>query len=362
MAIIGAGVAGCATALALAECGVRNVALFDTGGQDWVFRIGESLPATAAALLRQLGVLDRIIALRPLMRSGATVLWGKEILGYNDVIFDPAGAGWHLDRAEFDAALRAAVTARGIPIFEPCRLDRIGRTTGGDYVLSFGGMGDVAARLLVDASGSRAAGLRRLNVARNLVDVLLVFHAVIDVTPSEVSAARTFVEAMPYGWWYAARIPGDRMVAMLATDKDGLEAASLSPASSAGFHELLAATRLVGPEVTAARPIGAFTVGRCSATSAILSGVAGSDWVAVGDSAWSCDPLTAQGITKALTDGLAAADALALRWRSGQCEALRSYQAASFARFTANLQLRAALYQAESRWSDAPFWRKRRSV
>jgi hypothetical protein len=141
-----------------------------------------------------------------------------------------------------------------------------------------------------------------------------------------------------------------------------MRAASLSLASPAGFSRALATTRLVGPEVAVACPTGAWTMGQCAATSAILSGVAGSDWVAVGDCAWSCDPLTAQGITKALADGIAAADALALRWHGGGCHALRDYQTASFARFTANLRLRAALYQAEGRWPDAPFWRKRRSA
>jgi flavin-dependent dehydrogenase len=101
-------------------------------------------------------------------------------------------------------------------------------------------------------------------------------------------------------------------------------------------------------------------MGRCSAASAVLSRVAGSNWVAVGDAAWSCDPLTAQGITKALVDGIAVAEALAVQSRGGGCAAVLRYQSDSFARFTANLRLRAALYEAEGRWPDAPFWRKRR--
>jgi 2-polyprenyl-6-methoxyphenol hydroxylase-like FAD-dependent oxidoreductase len=340
VAILGAGAAGCATALALAASGVPDVAIFDAGRPSTAFRIGESLPAAAAPLLRQLGVLDRMTALRPLTRSGTTVLWGKEVVGHNDAVFDPAGAGWQLDRAAFDAALRDEVAARGIPIFRPFRLGGIRKGADGGYALCFAGAGDV--------------------VARNVADMLMVCHAVVNLGPSEVGAARIFLEAVPYGWWYAARIPGNRMVAMLATDKDGLQAAGLSLADAAGFQAALATTRLVGPAVAAAGPAGAWTMGRCSATTAILSGVAGSDWVAVGDAAWSCDPLTAQGITKALADGIAAADALALRWRGAGCEALRRYQTASFARFTANLRLRAALYEAEARWPEAPFWRKRR--
>jgi 2-polyprenyl-6-methoxyphenol hydroxylase-like FAD-dependent oxidoreductase len=144
------------------------------------------------------------------------------------------------------------------------------------------------------------------------------------------------------------------MVAMLATDKNSMGAAD--------FHVALETTRLVGPAVAASRPTGALTIGQCAAISAIGSGVAGRDWVAVGDAAWSCDPLTVQGITKALADGIAAAEALAQRWHGAGCAALGRYQAASFARFTANLRLRAAFYEAEARWPDAPFWHQRRST
>jgi 2-polyprenyl-6-methoxyphenol hydroxylase-like FAD-dependent oxidoreductase len=360
IAILGAGVAGCATAIALAASGVPDVAIFDTGRRNAHFRIGESLPAAARPLLRQLGVLDRITALQPLAKSGATVLWGKDFLGYNDAVFDPAGAGWHLDRVAFDNALRDEVAARGIPIFQPLCLNTVHNASDGAVLLDFAGAGEVTARLLVDASGVVAAGLRRLNVARNLVDVLLVYHAVTNVNPSSAGAARTFLEAVPYGWWYAARIPGNRMVAMLATDKESIENAGLSLSSPADFSATLSATRLIGPEVAAACPTSAWAMGRCSAATAVLSRVAGSNWVAVGDAAWSCDPLTAQGITKALVDGIAVAEALAVQSRGGRCGAVLSYQSASFARFTANLRLRAALYEAEGRWPNAPFWRKRR--
>ena len=360
IAILGAGVAGCATAIALAASGVPDVAVFDTGRRNADFRIGESLPAAAIPLLRQLGVLDRITALQPLAKSGATVLWGKDFLGYNDAVFDPAGAGWHLDRVAFDNALRDEVAARGIPIFKPLCLNTVHNASDGAVLLDFAGAGEVTARLLVDASGVVAAGLRRLNVARNLVDVLLVYHAVTNVNPSSAGAARTFLEAVPYGWWYSARIPGNRMVAMLATDKESIENAGLSLSSPADFSATLSATRLIGPEVAAACPTSAWAMGRCSAATAVLSRVAGSNWVAVGDAAWSCDPLTAQGITKALVDGIAVAEALAVQSRGGRCGAVLSYQSASFARFTANLRLRAALYEAEGRWPNAPFWRKRR--
>jgi 2-polyprenyl-6-methoxyphenol hydroxylase-like FAD-dependent oxidoreductase len=305
--------AGCTTALALAASGVPDVAVFDAGRRGTVFRIGESLPAAALPVLRRLGVIDRMTALRPLTRSGTTVLWGKDVLGYNGAVFDPAGAGWHLDRAAFDPALRDAVAARGIPICRPDRLGGIRGSVDRGHALSFDGAGDVATRLPVDASGAGAAGLRRLNVARNRVDVLLVRHAVVAVSPWEAGATRTFLEAVPYGWWYAARLPGNRMVAMLATDADSIGAAGLSLAGTDDWHAALTATRLVGPAVAAARPTGAWVTGRCAAASAVMSGVAGSDWVAVGDAAWSCDHLTSQASPRRFRT----ASRRPRRWRCG---------------------------------------------
>ncbi|MQT11671.1 NAD(P)/FAD-dependent oxidoreductase [Segnochrobactrum spirostomi] len=358
IAIVGAGVAGCATALALQMAGLEGVVVLDRGAEQ-AFRIGESIPAFALGLLKRLGAYERTAALRPLESSGSTSLWGKDEPGYNDAMFDPDGAGWHLDRAAFDAALRDEVRARGIPVLPAGRLKDIRRSHAGGFRLAFEAGQTIETALLVDASGVGAAALRRLRIARNPVDELMVRYVVLALEPAAVTAARTVLEAVSYGWWYATRIPGDRMVAMLATDRDVLADTGLSLRTAASLRRAFEATRLVGPAIAAARPTGIVSVGGASAPSAILSGVAGPDWIAVGDAAWSCDPLTAQGITKALMDGLAAGAAIAGRQR-GDAGAFPAYQAEAFARFTANLRLRAALYTAETRWSDKPFWRARR--
>lgn len=358
VAIVGAGVAGCATALALQAAGIEGVVVFDRGGAP-AFRIGESIPPFALGLLKRLGAYERTAALRPLQSSGSTSLWGKDEPGFNDAMFDPDGAGWHLDRVAFDAALRDEVRTRGIPLVAAGRLKDVRRSGARGYRLAFERGEAIEADVLVDATGAGAAALRRLRIARNPVDDLMVRYAVIAVEPAAVTAARTILEAVPYGWFYATRIPGDRMVAMVATDRDALAEAGLSLRTAASLRRAFEATRLVGPAIAAARPTAVQSVGGGSAPSAILSGVAGPDWIAVGDAAWSCDPLTAQGITKALMDGLAAGAAIAARQR-GEAGALDTYQTEAFARFTANLRHRAALYTAETRWPDKPFWRARR--
>ncbi|MFO1080737.1 MAG: FAD-dependent monooxygenase [Reyranellaceae bacterium] len=360
IAIVGAGPAGCATALALAAKGVTDIALFEAV-PDRAFRIGESVPAAALGLLERLGVRTRIAALQPLVSSGATSLWRRDVPGHNDGLLEPRGAGWHLDRAAFDGALRQEVRARDLRLFQGWRLQDVRRAAGGGFELAFdvdGRRATTTAAILVDATGVAARALRRLGIARNPVDALQIRYAVLELAGSGSDISRTWLEPAPYGWWYAARIPGDRLVAMLATDRDSLAASGLDLRRHEGFRAALAATRLIG-RGPAAGAGAVLRLDSCSAPTAILSGVAGPGWLAVGDAAWSCDPLTAQGITKALDDGIAAAEAVARR-RRGDADALGSYQAQSFARFTATLRLRAALYASQGRWPAAPFWRRRR--
>jgi len=96
------------------------------------------------------------------------------------------------------------------------------------------------------------------------------------------------------------------------------------------------------------------------APSAILSRVVGERWLAVGDAACAYDPLSAQGVVKALCDGEAAADAIAGVLAGAGEAPLLAYQDGMFARFRDYLRLRRRLYRIERRWLQAPFWRNRR--
>lgn len=355
IAIVGAGPAGCATAIALAQHGIGGVALFEAGAGDGL-RIGETIPGAALPLISRLGLMDRFTARGHLPSLGSTAAWGKAEPHHNDGFANPFGGGWHLDRAGFEADLRAEAQALGVPI-RPGRL-RATTPDGPGHRLSFEGADrpfEVMAGLIVDTSGVRAAALRSLKVARNPVDALAFHWSVLTLGAPEAVPARTFLEAAPAGWWYASRIPGSRAVVGFATDAG---AGALFHDGDA-FRAALAETCLVGPRLLRGRPEEKAAPPRIAiAPTAILSAVTGPGWVGVGDAAASLDPLLSQGLTRALEEGIAAADAIAGA-RAGDAGAFRAYQDRVFARFTTGLRLRAAFYAAETRWPDAPFWRRR---
>ena len=92
----------------------------------------------------------------------------------------------------------------------------------------------------------------------------------------------------------------------------------------------------------------------------MLERVVGAGWLAVGDAASVYDPISSQGIYKALSNGLAAAQVVAADFQ-GNTSMLEEYQQLMGARFQDYLQNRNYFYDLEKRWPDSPFWQKRRA-
>jgi flavin-dependent dehydrogenase len=356
IAIIGGGVAGCASALALLRHGVRDLVVMESGLAPRG-RIGETIAPGAAAALRRFGLFEEFLAQGHLPSLGSAASWGKAALGYNDFLLDPHGHGWHVDRRRFDAMLADALVARGGRLMCGMRLRDVGGQPG-SWSLAFDtvdGPCRIDAAFLVDASGPAAAAVRRLGVARNAIDCLTVLHATFDLTAPGRVSTRTFLEATEHGWWYAARLPGDRLIAALATDRATLRRRRLAVPEV--WHAALRQTRHVGTLLALGGASAARPPEVASAPSAILSRVTGPGWLAVGDAAASCDPLMSQGILQALLSGETAGRAIAAE-RGGDAAAMAAYQDGVFAGFNRHLALRHQLYGLETRWPDAPFWQR----
>lgn len=362
VAIIGGGVAGCATAISLSARGVTDMVVVDVG-EPPAFRVGETIPPPTGLILRRLGLWDGFVAQNHAPCPGSAASWGKDELGRNDFVFDPHGHGWHLDRARFDAMVAERAAARGAPFHRGWRLTGVGPAADGAHLLTLtddgGRIRHVTTDFLVDATGVAAGAARRLGVARNEVDSLPVLHAVFDLTRPDDIPTTTVMEGAEIGWWYAAKLPNARMIVALSTDREEMAERNLN--DPAAWRRALDSTRHVAPFLERAAPTTPVPaeIATAVASSAILSRVVGRNWLAVGDSASSYDPITAQGIIKALSDGELAGAAIADALRDGSETPLSAYQDGVFARFTHYLRLRRDLYGRERRWPEAGFWRRR---
>jgi len=80
----------------------------------------------------------------------------------------------------------------------------------------------------------------------------------------------------------------------------------------------------------------------------------------VGDAASSYDPISSQGIHKALAEGLQVANVI-IAYLGGDADRLQDYQSSVIASFDNYLQIRNYFYGLEIRWPDSAFWKRRQA-
>ena len=85
---------------------------------------------------------------------------------------------------------------------------------------------------------------------------------------------------------------------------------------------------------------------------------AGKGWLAIGDAAQVYDPLSGQGIAKALSYALRAVETISAERRLGSM-AIGSFVEATDRDYHDYLKGRLLHYRHEQRWLHEPFWRRR---
>jgi len=359
--VVGAGPAGCACAIRLAEAGWRVVVFgrAPPGGD----RAGESLSPGAPALLDQLGLGARFAADGHLVCHANASAWGHDALVWHDFLSDPRGPGFHLDRPLFEARLRGRATEVGARLVAT-EAPRERPYAGGSWRFAATAASPaITARYVVDASGRGTCFARGLGARREVAweQVALVAFA---RAARPIDETFTLTEAVAAGFWYSAPVPaspgaGGRLALALFTDAALHDARSARTA--AGFRALLAAAPHTRRRLEA---LGATLDGDArfrDAGSAQLEPAHGQGWVAAGDAAITYDPISAHGLTLALRTGLDAADALVGDAR-GDTAALPGYGARLARAFEAYRRQALLLYRGEQRWPDAPYWRRRHAL
>jgi flavin-dependent dehydrogenase len=296
--IVGNGVSGNALAVALLRRG-HPVCLVGAG-RDPRGSIGEHLPPEALPLLQSLGLQGLVDDGAHLRSPGLVSCW----LGppsARDYSFSLGGDGHNLDRAIFDARLRAAADSAGVRRLRGISPAAIRRGANGWVVSpSPATEGDrVEVDLIVDATGRPAALARRLGAKRCFLDNLLALAG--RYRGEDEGDARLLVESAAEGWWYALRQTSGRRVAVYMTGADRCPAGL--PAREALWRREHTTAKLVG---TLGPPHDLATA-TWDARTMVLLPQGGPGWIAVGDAAMAFDPLSAAGITKALADARALA-------------------------------------------------------
>ena len=354
VAIVGGGPGGSATALSLrSHAPSLSVVLIEASRYD-VVRIGETLPPPAWTILEHLGVWDAFRSQRHREVHGTTAAWGSAAPLDNDFFFMPANTGWHLDRAAFDAMLASQAESRGTTLILDTRV-RDAKRAGNEWRLTLSTGSTLAARFIVDATGGTAALARRCGArfvdADRLVGIARFFEG-------DDGDASTVVEAFEDGWWYTAGLPDGRRIIACMTDADLARCLRLNEPEE--WCRRLAAMPHLGAMARRSKPCGPVMVR--SAASRRLEPVAREHWLAVGDSASRFDPLSSQGIVKALRSGIFASYAIGDLLTRGDDSGLKRYSRFVLEEFKGYAEVRTKYYREEQRWPASEFWRRRHAA
>jgi len=358
VAVVGAGPAGCSTALALRRNGVAEICIVDSALNRRP-RVGETLVPEAGLVLHELGLREDFGHEGHEPCLGSCSCWGSDVLGHNDFLLSPYGPGWHLDRARFDAFLVSKTKAHGTYLYSGTVIGCC-QDSSSSTLLQVkdhrGARWSIGARFVVDASGSRSALARTAGAQPRFLDRLTFLYGFFDTSSGSSALQLTMLEAVPEGWWYAAPLPHGRLAVAFASEPDIVRRHAL--ADDEAWLAALLRTRHIASRLEGCRFLRGSLIIRAG-VSFLLDRVAGARWLAVGDAAASYDPLASQGIQKALEGGIRAAKCVtaALSCADAGMHYAASV-AADFAEYTAN---RNHFYHQEQRWAESPFWRRRRA-
>jgi flavin-dependent dehydrogenase len=211
------------------------------------------------------------------------------------------------------------------------------------------------AKFLVDATGRASTLARKRGAGRIFYDRLVGVVVFLSALAGNPLGDYTFVEAVQDGWWYSALLPNSRVVVAHMTDTD-LNAQGSSRAIQCWQKQLDKTTHTKALINSCALESGPFIV---AANSSKLNTLFDRNWLAVGDAAAASDPLSSQGVYKALESGIRAARAIR-DYFGGDGAALRSYAGEMEKSFDQYLLMRNKYYGLERRWPHSPFWRRRR--
>jgi flavin-dependent dehydrogenase len=355
---VGGGPSGIATALASIESGhtvlVVERSLYEEA------RVGETISPDILPVLTRLGLWEGFSQAGHIPSAGIRSFWGSASPLEQSFVFNPYGTGWHVDRRSFDAFIARMARERGVRLALGSRLQACEPDIKHGWRLrldSPDSVFDVRARYVVDATGRGATLARRLGATRTFYDQLIGVTGFFKQADAGAQAGPfTLIEAAENGWWYSAPLPGDRLVVAFMTDADLYEPADKRDASY--WRGLMKCGAPHTFERTAM-----FTLdGRLrviGANSSSLEPMCGPGWLAVGDAAAACDPLSGDGVHRSLVAGSSAAAAI-LADEKGDGVALLKYAVQSKEEFETYLRIRQKYYRSESRWPGSLFWERRR--
>ncbi len=356
--IAGGGPSGAATALSLAARGIRCTVVEASRGH--LFKAGETIPPNAVPLLQKLAITHLLDDPQHLRSYGNRSAWGNNTPHEKSFLSTYHPHGWHIDRTHFEQQLKETVANSGVEWLEGIRI--VAQEWQNDHwqltLQDAGGIkNSITCPFIVDATGRASRIARSTGISRVRTDNLSGITTCFTTTGYQLPFY-TFIEAQHNGWWYAAPLTRNRIVSTFMTDAD----LSDPQMSDIGYYLVkLKETKIIGGMLNDIVITDNTAPVWQPASTTYLPHRYGPSWLAVGDAAFSYDPLSSYGIISALESGYYAGHAIA-EHLAGDSDALTAYDWILCNAFTAYKEMYTHQYLLETRWPHETFWKRRHST
>lgn len=288
--VVGGGPAGCATAISCAQLGLK-VVLIESKPFPRTHP-GETLHPGVEPLLKQLGVLEPVLAAGFLRHKGNWVQWSgeSEFVPFGE---DDSGAwlGFQAWRADFDTILLNRARALGVKVIQPCHASRL--VMDGCRVIGVEtSLGTFRTAKIIDATGDRhwLAQQLGLEISYHSPRLIAYYGYVTGECPARDHAPA--IAADSSGWTWTAKV---RL--------------QLYQWTRLSFVEQKIAKDWLPNEFLGLKIYQAMRA--ANVTWRIVSQPAGYGYFLVGDAAMVLDPTSSHGVLKAIMSGIWVSHAIA---------------------------------------------------
>lgn len=350
--IAGAGPAGLAASLTLSAYKIPHciVDANITATQ----KLGDALPPNSKPLLKQLGISELLNHKKHIPYYGNQSIWGSNKVHEKEFIKDIYGHGYLLDRQYFENQLRQLIKANKTPFYKGYHIKRIleKETNISIDIQNKSEKTQIQSQYIIDATGRKASICRHLGAQKKEFDSQLTISFKHQL--QHKISRQIWIEATENGWWYLSPNANGEVNCMFFTLLE------LIPSKNkiVTFLENEIKTTLQIQKIIKPTEEELLKHKSMPSGTSYLTKMYGKNWLAVGDAAFSYDPISSYGITSSLASGYYGAHALSSKLANEE-DAFLAYSYIIKNATKAYFQKLAHQYNSEKRWRNSYYWKNR---
>jgi len=360
VAIIGSGPAAMSAAITLAKHGCGTALFHRAHANSQKSLFGEMLSRSIMPDLARIGMVSSFRRLGLTAIDGSISSWGSNKTEETSRLLHPTGLGWVFRRNSFEQCLAQKAKEDGVSCFTT-GIESLRRQKN-RWEISHGYKWNLVrdfSDLLIVATGRDT--FRRPKMPPKLpLDRLVA--CVISTEDKETTHFSNLisVDASENGWFFSLRLDNGIRVISYFTDGDLLPGRKL-PQFCELLNERLPYLPSISKTVKALDPIKVRSFCIVSTNSSFRKTFFCDGLLFCGDSAQTFDPLSSQGISTAVREGIEIGE-LAADICGGNQSGLIEHEKRRRTRYADYLRSHHNIYKSEKRWRNSLFWRRRQDT